>query len=346
MGKNLKRITAFCLFFLLILNGLPAAEDYQNDNFDEDPAYRLNLQVLPGMDLTGHSREKATNNFLFGFFVGMGHNVWGLGLGFLGLVNSGYIRGAQLSGLFNYTEENIKGLQASGFFNIAGANVKGVQAAGIFNITKGEVLGHQGSFIFNYAGETRGLQMSIVNINKGGSGAQIGIVNISKSEKIIPIGFVNIIKNGIIHPAVYLDDMFFSNVSFRSGSKHFYTLLSAGTKAERFLNTSEDRLLAARAGFGFEYSINRVFFNIDASAGSIINLERININSNTDICQLRFIVGYKIYEHLAFFGGLSYDYLHLRKNTSPDPRDFGGPVIGKDFGRYIHKLGIIGGIQF
>ena len=404
---------------------------YSSEDEEDVPVYNVNLQLLPGLDLFGHSREKATNNFLFGLFVGMGHNIDGVGFASLGLINSGYIRGLQFSGIFNMADGSVNGLQGSGIFNIArgnvhglqgtgafnyaGTDVQGLQGSGGFNYANGHVLGVQGTGLFNFAGggfrgvqgsggfnysggdsqglqgsglfnyvkgsfrglqgtgffnsadELQGMQAALVNINGGGSGFMFGLVNVSKSEDMVPFGLVNVIKNGLMHGAVYADDMLFSNLSFRSGSKYFYSVLSVGTRGGRFMG-SGDKLLAIRGGFGFEYTVNKFFFNIDITSGSIINLDTVgkdldtfkqrfpgisdpdfdwdDAGSTTGISQLRLTAGYKVFEHLGVFAGISYDYLYRNRETNPDPRDFEGPLLGGVFGRHTHKFGFFGGVQF
>ena len=353
---------------------------------DEFPNNFFSLQVWPGFDITGRAWEKVTDNFLLALFLGKGQNINGVGAATFGLINSGYVRGLQASGLFNFAGGKVTGTQASGLFNIAGdyfygvqasglfnkagEEVYGLQASGLFNFTSGDVNGLQASGLFNFAGgsasgfqatglfntakEIKGFQASVININGGGSGFMLGVINISESENMVPMGVINVIKNGIMHPAVFYDDMLFTNISFRSGSKYFYSVLSAGVNGG-VLSGSGDRLMIYRAGFGFEFTVQKFFINIDATGGNIINLDAINTKLNesetysdfmTNISQLRLIAGYKIFPHLGVFAGLSYDYIFRNKDNSPDPEDFGGPVVGVVFDRHIHKLGFFGGIQF
>jgi hypothetical protein len=167
-------------------------------------------------------------------------------------------------------------------------------------------------------------------------------------------------KNGIMHPAVFADDMLFTNISFRSGSKHFYSILSAGVGGGATFG-SGDKLLVARAGFGFEYSVNKLFMNIDVTSGNIINIDTFGDKKDDDkskwdkygssvssLAQLRLLAGYKFLPHLGIFAGVSYDYIQRDHDTSPNPRDFGGLFLGEGFknDRNIHKLGLFGGIQF
>jgi len=166
---------------------------------------------------------------------------------------------------------------------------------------------------------------------------------------------VNIMKNGILHPSIYVDDMLFTNIGLRSGSKHFYALLSAGTRSSSnsFRDTfdrSDNNYFITRAGFGFEYAIKNFFVDIDISTGNINVIDRdwstYEDIDNTQIYQLRLTAGYKIFRHLGIFGGISYDFFHKWKDNSPDPRDFGGTLIGDASDRNIHKVGFFGGIQF
>jgi len=231
----------------------------------------------------------------------------------------------------------------------------------------------QGSGIFNYAGGLQGLQGGIVNIigkdQEETKGVQLGIVNISRSENIFPVGLVNIVKNGILHPSVYIDDMLFSNISFRSGTKNYYAMLSAGTGGDDyngnpFYAGAENRYFVSRIGVGVEIPIRKAFIDIDASMGNIFRMNTLpwnvndgfnynnydyyynHYNTSTLAFQLRLTGGYKFFEHLGVFGGVSYDYFHKWQDNSPDPRDFNGLMIGGAIGPNIHKFGFLGGIQF
>ena len=285
--------------------GPAPADEAENEN-----NVKFNLQVWPGVNILGKNGEEVTNNFIFGIFMAQGHNLEGFGLASIGLINTGYVKGAQVSS------------------------------------------------IFNYAHELNGFQTALVNINRGNEGSkgvQLGLFNMSDSPDVVTIGIVNIVKNGIFHPAIYVDDMLFTNISLRTGGKGFYSLISFGTKTDTFFDSSEDKYLVTRFGFGYEYAIKNFFINIDASGGSLFNLsdakDNYDINDDdeyysTDTAQLRLTAGYKILPHLGIFGGISYDFFYRNKSTSPDPRDFAGPMLEASFKKSIHKFGFFGGIQF
>jgi hypothetical protein len=357
------------------------------------PVHWLNLQLLPGIDIMGHSKERAINRILFGLFLGIGDSIEGAGVASLGLINSGFVRGLQTStvfnmadgylegiqasGVFNYTGEYVQGVQAAGIFNYAAGDVWGVQAAGLFNyaagdvqgaqasglfnITPGSITGIQASSVYNYARKIDGLQAAVVNVSGGGYGVQLGIVNFSETESIIPIGLVNIVKNGILHPAVYIDDMLFYNISFRSGTKHFYTILSLGAGGGALPGRGGDKLMISRAGVGNEFSFGKFFLDIDYLGGTILNLDTLPpFDKNDDLAenrdkrkssqsalfQIRFTAGYKIFPHLGVFAGVSYDYIHQLAGDSPGQADLGPFLIGGAWNRNIHKLGFFGGVQF
>jgi hypothetical protein len=69
-------------------------------------------------------------------------------------------------------------------------------------------------------------------------------------------------------------------------------------------------------------------------------------NSSTTASQIPLSAGYKVFEHLGVFGGVSYDYFHRLSDNSPDPANFGGSLPGINRGRHHHKIGFFGGIQF
>jgi len=339
---------------------------HRSEEMDGDfPFCHFSFQVIPGVYISGYGADKATNRFLLGLFVAEGYNLSGLGAASIGLIVPGYVRGIQASGVFNIAGSHVNGgIQAAGVFNIAGGHVEGIQTGGVFNISGGRVRGIQASGVFNIAGGTinglqasgvfnaaaglKGTQISTVNVNGGGSGLMVGVVNVSGSNNVVPIGLVNIIKDGIMHPYVYLDDMLFSNIGLRSGSKHFYGTIGVGANGSVF-SGSGDKLLITRGGFGFEYPINRVFFDIELLFSKIAKLDNILDDGNdsvTNMTQLRVVAGYKLFSHLGVFAGASVDYLHRRRDTSPDPRNLGGPFQGIGNDRNIGKFGFFGGIQF
>jgi hypothetical protein len=335
----------------------------------------VNLQFAPGVGIFGFDR-KVTNHVLFGLFGAVGYNLQGLGLSIIGLINTGDVRGVQAGGLFNFIAGDMEGMQMGVIFNLTQSDVHGIQAGGLFNFTAGsmggmqiggiifnltqhDVRGIQAGGIFNYTGGDmdgvqiasifnmtrggfRGIQMGLVNYSGEGSGLRVGLVNISKSERVVPIGLVNVVKNGILHPAVWYDDMRFLNLGFRSGSKRLYSILSVGVRDTGF----DSGLLISRAGFGIENPLGRFFIDMDFTAGNLMDWNDIDGNDNV-LLQARLSAGFKMFEHLGIFGGVSYNcFMDLDGDSYRRIEDPGISTLQWGDDRTIHKIGFFGGIQF
>jgi hypothetical protein len=338
----------------------------------------LNLQFVPGVSLVHTGSPASSDRLLVGIINAHGHGLEGFGFAPIGLSNAGAVTGfqatgiyniingdlsgAQITGLFNSAGGGVSGAQVAGLFNNAQESMSGVQVAGLFNRTPGSGRGAQIAGLFNYAGGSfQGVQAAgIVNIGGQGNSVQVGLVNISQNEKVIPIGLVNIVKEGILHPAVYVDSMEFLNFSLRSGSRHFYSLLGVGAQ-KIYLSANgkdgavwgwnkEDALLVFRGGLGFEFPIKSFFINVDITGGGILNLDAMaedEFDSPISILnQVRFTAGYKIFERLGLFAGLSYDYIHREGKDSPNPAGSLDSVFGWGDSWNINKLGFFAGLQF
>jgi hypothetical protein len=353
---NFRNITIFLavVFLAAVTVDIVAQEQSGTDDRTDAPVYFLNFQPLPGLNVFGHNFEKTTDIFLLGTTVGLGYNLRGFGNAPVGLINSGRVQGVQLSGLFNFANSGLDGFQTAGAFNVAKGNVRGFQLAGAYNYASGSFKGIQVSGLLNRLdGEVWGLQLGPVNLRGKGSGVgvQVGLYNYSESGNVIPIGLVNNIKDGMKHFWVYTDDMLFLNAGYRSGSRIFYTHSNIGIGGG-LMGREGGNLIINRGGFGFEFPIRKFFIDIDISTGNIFKVDELKdfwnffFGSNTGIYQLRLIGGYKMYERLGIFAGISYDYLHQRENSDPSPEEFGGTALGKSNGKHTHKVGFFGGLQF
>jgi len=321
-----------------------------------------NIRGVQASGLFNYTRGNVDGIQAAGFINHTGGDVhWLQGAGIANIAK-GEVQGIQGAGFVNYSGGNVQWLQGAGVVNIAKGDVQGIQVSGFVNIARGTVNGLQAS-VANYAGGLQGLQAGIINKiqqdREDTQGVQVGIVNISRSENVVPIGLINIVKNGIYHPSVYIDDMLFSNIGFRSGSKNFYVLMSMGVGGDNYNGNpvyvgAENRYYVSRAGIGVEIPINKAFIDIDASMGSIYkmnddwsaNSDNNNGNNSTLAFQLRLVGGYKFFKHFGIYGGVSYDYFYKWQDGSPDPRNFNGLMIGGVDGPNINKFGFFGGIQF
>lgn len=146
----------------------------------------------------------------------------------------GPMYGAQISGFSNFTSQNVDGLQASGFSNVAikdvkvaqatgfvnyARNVTGLQAAGFMNIASGTNTGMQAAGFVNYATELKGLQVAPFNFADTVSfGA--------------PIGVFSFVLKGYHTLEITANELFPLNLSFKTGVRHFYNILTAGLQQD------------------------------------------------------------------------------------------------------------------
>jgi hypothetical protein len=353
---NLRNTTIFLavVFWVAITGNIVAQEQAGTNDQTDAPVYFLNFQPIPGLNVFGHNFEKTTDIFLIGTIIGYGYNLKGFGTASVVLINSGRVQGVQLSGVFNFANSNLDGFQTASIFNIAKGAVRGAQIAGAYNYASGTFKGIQISGLLNRIdGDVWGLQLGPVNIRGegGGVGVQVGLFNYSESGNVIPIGFVTKVKNGMNHFWVFTDDMLFLNAGYRSGSKIFYTHSNIGIGGG-LMGREGGNLIINRGGFGFEFPIRKFFIDIDISTGNIFKADELKdfwnffFGSNTGIYQLRLIGGYKMYERLGIFAGISYDLLLQREASDPSPEEFAGAMPGKSDGKYVHKVGFFGGLQF
>jgi hypothetical protein len=355
-----------------------AGNDPDRDDGDRfSPGYwGINIQLIPGYNLLGFGRTgRSTDLFLLGLTVAHGQDLMGLGLAWIGLSNSGDVLGIQSSGIYNTITGDLMGVQAAGIFNTVGGEAAGVQTAGIFNTAGDDMQGIQAAGIFNVAGgDLLGAQFSLVNIAggsasgtqwglfnlagaDGGWALQMGLVNVSRNPNSLPLGLVNVVRDGILHPAIWYDDMEFTNLSFRSGSKYFYTLFMVGAR-QLFdhaipLSRIQDNLMISGAGLGFELPLGKFFIDLDVLSGQILDLDNSSgmyswvEDYSTNFVRVRLGGGFKLWEHLGVVGGISYDYLHRGNENSPNPvgslslHTFAGSTALR-----IHRLGFFAGLQF
>jgi hypothetical protein len=129
-------------------------------------------------------------------------------------VNMDTLHGGQLAGFVNYNHKNARGLQGAGFANVNRGDHKGAQLAGFSNVSTGNVNGLQASAFFNYAKKVKG--------------AQLGFINVADSVDGATIGFLNIVKKGLHQVELSADELFYANLSVRTGTHKFYNVFSAG----------------------------------------------------------------------------------------------------------------------
>jgi len=148
----------------------------------------------------------------------------GVQVGGFSNINLSSVHGVSIAGFANVTNGESRGVQVAGFSNIQTDNYRGSQFAGFSNFTNGHIEGSQISAFFNYGKKVRG--------------TQIGVFNYADSLGGVPIGLVSIVKNGYHKLEVSADEVFYTNLSFRTGVRQFYNILTVGMQPRPIDNNS------------------------------------------------------------------------------------------------------------
>jgi hypothetical protein len=249
-------------------------------------------------------------------------------------INSDSTKGFQLTGLFNYSP-GLKVTQVSGFLNVVPGNNKGFQLAGFSNITSGRVSGTQVAGFFNYAGKLQGVELGVFNY-------------IDSLENGVPIGFLSFVKNGYTAFEAGSTETLFGVMSFKTGTRKFYNILSVGGGSRNGLSL-----------FAWGYGLG-AFFPVGKKAGISIDGTCYHVNEGewfTDrlnlLNKLNVTASWSIANHAAFFGGISWNV-----TVSDITDEYGDPVVSniapwsvfdETYNDHLNVLmypGISGGIRF
>ena len=129
-------------------------------------------------------------------------------------VNMQSVHGVSVAGCVNVTRGASKGIQIAGFANVQTDDYNGSQFASFTNIATKKIHGSQVSAFFNYGKKVRG--------------TQIGFINYADSLEGVPIGFLSIVKHGYHKIEISSDEVFYMNLSYRTGVRQFYNFVIAG----------------------------------------------------------------------------------------------------------------------
>jgi hypothetical protein len=240
--------TIFALVLILTSTGLKA----QTLN----KSIHSNYSIVPSF--SRHNAESSTHwyHFSLGLFSERVGGIVGLELSSFHNENLESMVGSQLAGLINVARKDATGAQVAGLVSSAGS-IRGSQLSGLYNISE-KTRGAQVAGLVNIASEVTGAQLSGI-YNKAGKvrGVQIGLINLADSiDGGATVGLINIVKKGgyrniEIAGADYMN----MGVSFKSGTRKIYSIVSAG------YNFTPESLLVYGLGIGrvIEISNNGVF---------------------------------------------------------------------------------------
>jgi len=195
------------------------------------------------------------------------------GVQFAGISNitTGSQRGPQFGGVFNVASKDGGPMQMAGIYNLTAKEMKGFQAAGVFNFTGKSISGTQLAGVFNFTGKrVKGAQISgVLNYAKKVNGTQIGLINIADSVRGVPVGFMSIVFKGYHKIEISADEIFYNNISFRTGVRQFYNIITAGAKPSTYNETETFWTFGYGIGSAPRLS-KKLFLNFDLTSNQIV----------------------------------------------------------------------------
>lgn len=185
-------------------------------------------------------------------------------------INFGDFQGVQASGMANINLESANGVMAAGMFNYSNGRSVGFAVAGMANIHVGDFKGPQiaGFTNINSGGTLKGSQISgFFNYGNKVHGTQIGFINVADSLSGVPVGFLSIVKHGYHQLEVSADEVFYTNLAFRSGVRKFYNIIFAGIQPQSMNQTGTDPVWTFGYGLGSARRVSRwLHLNIDLTS--------------------------------------------------------------------------------
>jgi len=258
----------------------------------------------------------------------------------------GGLGGYQAAGLVNFVGGEARFLQTAGLVNVSGG-LTGAQVAGLGNLVFGSARGAQVAGLFNWARSMSGPQISVVNIADTVTGAQIGVVNIARHVSGTQIGVVNISQEidgvpiglfSIEARGRHAIDLWFeldgtSNGAVSLGTKHLYTVLSAGWKPG-----TDPAFWTFGLGIGGRSNINPFFLDYDLS---LVAEHRGFSDWDTQAVgfmypRLRAVLGLPLFGSVAIDAGLVMRVLVPYLSSSIGGSDPASPVFRPSFILGVH----------
>ena len=174
------------------------------------------------------------------------------------------------AGVFNFAKRNAKS-QVGGVFNFAGKDLQGVQESGVANFVGKEVRGGQIAGVLNFASKVHG--------------SQVGLINIADSVGGVPIGLISVVLKGYHKLELSSDEVFYTNLAFRTGVRKFYTIITAGANPSTFKR--DETLWTFGYGLGTARRVSRsIHLNLDITSNQVVegnSIEAINLLNKVHI---------------------------------------------------------------
>lgn len=278
------------------------------------------------------------------------------------------VTGAQLAGFLNYSTVTTGGFQGAGFMNVSAKSTQTIQAAGFLNVadtalvqaagfanvarvsgpqvagfsnTAKDVKGIQAAGFINTAQTVTGAQVAgFINVAKNVKGSQIGFINVADSVSGVAIGFLSFVKNGLHEFEISTNEAVAVNLAFRTGTHHFYNVLSAGVHP-----VPGQYVLSVGYGIGHRFLFGeKSALDLDLT-GYQVYLGSIYQNNTQGRLQLSY--SFKPGKHVSFFAGASYNVNVYDATVLPEASFAGqlAPWTTQSFTQNDYKINLWPGFQ-
>jgi hypothetical protein len=246
----------------------------------------------------------------------------------IGVLNrSGELRGVQL-GVVNVARGDVMGPQV-GVANWVEGDLKGPLQLGVVDVTRGHVRGAQigvasiaGSIqgvqlaVVNVGGTVKGTQIGVINVADKVEGLQLGVLNVGRSVSGASVGLLSLVGDGYHAATVWSSDVMPTNLGFKLGSKHVYTLLGGGIGR----GADNKALYGLHGGIGLHFDLtDKLFLDVDAITTSFASEDEWK-QADSTFAALRVVVGWQIMKHLAITAGPTFN-VNVREKDSAFRRE-------------------------
>ncbi|MBN2527940.1 MAG: caspase family protein [Deltaproteobacteria bacterium] len=242
-----------------------------------------------------------------------------------GLVNVGHTTHGVQGGLVNVNRDRFFGVQG-GLVNL-NVDMHGLQT-GVVNVQKGELKGFQAGLI-NTGATTDGAQAGLLNVNSFGlHGKQFGLANYARNAKGFQLGLINVVwedfegvqlglinfaGNGLLAPGISVSETGQTDFLLKMGNRYTYSILGSNLAA----NLKDQKKAMSTIGLGAHLEFDPVWTEIDAIYQWHPNKDETqNTTEAYSIAKLRTSVGYRFFDRLSFFGGISLNNMFSKTRDS------------------------------
>lgn len=254
------------------------------------------------------------NKFSFNAIYGLNGGVDGFELGGVMNLNNGDVNGFQLGGVGNLDRGSANGMIFAGVLNVSQGS-SGAMLAGTVNLNLAGGRGIQASVLNVTVQDFIGLQLGVTNYAGFLTGTQVGVVNIAMgAEGGTPFGLVSYVKDGFFQLEVMTGDVIYSNINYKMGVRHLYTIYKIG-----YTQYKGNPAYTYGLGFGTNLLISDQHnFSLDASSSYIAYDGK--WNQNNQLSKLDFNYKYLVSDKISLVIGPSFNVYYSDKK------------VGKDFG--------------